>query len=204
MNDQSKVQLSSLEMELVKNSNWILTKNAIQQKVKKILEELQWRQQQYIQSISSLLPPEVMAIPPKISKGENYMGLPYMILDYPRFFDKEDQFAIRSMFWWGNFFSVTLHLSGISKQKHVNKIESYFELLKENEFFISVNDDPWVHHFEGNNYRLVNEIKYDEFKKNLFSKDFIKLAKKFPLEQWDDAGDKLFGSFCAMIRWLVN
>ena len=49
---------------------------------------------------------------PKIAKGENYLQLPYVLLDYPRCFDKENIFAIRTMFWWGNFFSITLHLSG--------------------------------------------------------------------------------------------
>ena len=38
---------------------------------------------------------------PKISKGENYKGLPYVILDYPRIFQKEDILVIRCFFWWG-------------------------------------------------------------------------------------------------------
>ena len=47
----------------------------------------------------------------KISKGEN-MGLPWVMLDYPRLFGQEDVLAIRTMFWWGHCFSVTLHLKG--------------------------------------------------------------------------------------------
>jgi len=38
------------------------------------------------------------AIAPKISKGENYEGLPWVILDFPRYFDKENVFAIRCFF----------------------------------------------------------------------------------------------------------
>ena len=93
-----------------------------------------------------------MAIPPKISKGENYKGLPYLVLDYPRYFGKDDHFAIRSMFWWGNFFSITLHLSGIYKKMYENKIEASFTLLKEESFFIGISDDQWEHHFETSNY----------------------------------------------------
>ena len=49
---------------------------------------------------------------PKISKGENYRGLPYVMLDYPRLFGREEVLAIRTFFWWGHGFSVTLHLKG--------------------------------------------------------------------------------------------
>ena len=40
----------------------------------------------------------------KISRGENYRGLPYLILDYPAYFSQKDIFAFRTMFWWGHFF----------------------------------------------------------------------------------------------------
>ena len=43
-----------------------------------------------------------------------------------------------------------------------------------------------------------------EFKNYISNKEFIKLAKKIPLEQWDDAGDILFASFCKIIGWLTG
>ena len=64
---------------------------------------------------------------PKISKGENYKGLPWLVLDYPRYFNKEDIFAIRTLFWWGNFFSITLHISGKYKMRYEKKIIDSFE-----------------------------------------------------------------------------
>ena len=51
-------------------------------------------------------------VEPKISKGEKYKGLPWVMLDYPRIFGKEDIMAIGTRFWWGHYFSVTLHLKG--------------------------------------------------------------------------------------------
>jgi hypothetical protein len=111
----AKVQLSSAEMTLVCDPAWILTKNAIMTKVVALLAALSER---YVEVYAPLtgeggLPPTQ---PPKISKGENYRGLPYVMLDYPRIFGKEDVFAIRTMFWWGHYFSVTLHLKGIYKE----------------------------------------------------------------------------------------
>ncbi|MDP4264402.1 MAG: hypothetical protein Q8941_17865 [Bacteroidota bacterium] len=200
--DKAKIRLSQKESELVANADWILTKNGILQKAKYILEYLQGQQQQFFSSHPAAVPAEVMAISPKISKGENYKGLPYLVLDFPRFFDREDHFAVRCMFWWGNFFSITLHLSGIYKTKYENKMEASFMFLKEEGFFISVGEDQWEHHFETTNYRQLNKMNQDEFRKHLAGRNFIKLAKRFPLEQWEDAGDILLASFCKMINWL--
>ena len=52
------------------------------------------------------------------------------------------------MFWWGNFFSLTLHLSGDYKKKWEAEIAAGFTTLKENNFSCCVNDDQWQHDFE--------------------------------------------------------
>ena len=66
----------------------------------------------HIQVQSLRLPEAVIQSSPKITRGENYQLLPYVILDYPRCFQKEQVFAIRTMFWWGKGISITLHVSG--------------------------------------------------------------------------------------------
>jgi hypothetical protein len=202
--DKAKIRLSAKEAELVANADWILTKNHILQKVKYMLEDLQSEQQQFLQNPAGILPPEIMAIPPKISKGENYKGLPYLLLDHPRYFGKDDHFAIRTMFWWGNCFSITLHLSGSYKKMYENKIETSFGLLKDDSFFIGVSNNQWEHHFETSNYLPLKEMNDTAFKNYISNKEFIKLAKRFPLEQWDNAGDTLFTSFRQLIQWLTD
>src|SRR3989337_3789488 len=127
--DTAKIRLSPEEAALVIRADWILTKNSIIQKTKQLLASLQTEQQHLLLSSSSLFPEEIINSSPKISKGENYKGLPYLVLDYPRYFNKEDAFAIRILFWWGNFFSGTLHLSGIYKKKYEEKIIRSFESL---------------------------------------------------------------------------
>src|SRR5712671_4795594 len=113
--NSAKIRLSQAEMELVNNADLILTKNAILKKAYRLLGNLQVEQQKYIMLHPSGLPAKVSASTFKISKGENYKELPYLVLDYPRLFEQENIFAVRTMFWWGNFFSITLHLSGRHK-----------------------------------------------------------------------------------------
>ena len=202
--DKAKIRLSPKEAELVGNAEWILTKNKILQKVKLILEELQVLQRQLLLSAPQLLPAEVIAISPKVAKGENYKGLPYLVLDHPRYFGKEDQFAIRTMFWWGNFFSITLHLSGKYKSRYQGKLHDLFDSLKQHDYFIGVSDDQWEHHFEASNYQSLGDIDEKVFAATMNDKRFIKLAKRVSLKQWDDAGELLFASFSQLVNWLIS
>lgn len=191
----AKIRLSATELELVTNADWILTKNGIIQKVKNILEALQAEQQDYFAKEKINLPPEFIAALPKISKGENYKGLPYLVLDHPRYFDKENVFTIRTLFWWGNFFSSTLHLSGRCKELFQQQLMDAYSVFAGSDFFLCVNDDQWEHHFEKNNYTPVKEIVKEEFEQHISKKPFIKLAQKYPLQQWDEIPTLLFTEF---------
>jgi hypothetical protein len=203
MKDQSKIQLSLFEMDLINNADWILTKNGIIQKTKQLLMSLQENQQNHLQSISPYLPAEILKPSFKISKGENYQGLPYLILDYPRFFEHKDIFAIRTMFWWGNFFSITLHLSGNYKTMFAQRIIDCYELLKETNFFICVHEEQWQHHFESDNYVQISKWNKDDFEYMISTGSFIKLANKISLRQWDVAQKILFQHFKQIIEALT-
>src|SRR5688572_33083820 len=113
---QTKIHLLPAEMEMVSTPEIILTKNAILQKIKSFLENVQIKQLEILEDYASRLPPEILRNSPKISRGENYKGLPWLVLDNPRHFQHNNIFAVRTMFWWGNFFSITLHLSGDNKK----------------------------------------------------------------------------------------
>jgi len=191
---ETKIRLSAEEMELLLRSDWILTKNRVIQKAKHLLEMLQ-ADQQNILEIFSNLPQEVKRISPKVSKGENYQGLPWLILDQPRHFLRDHAFAIRHFFWWGRLFSSTLHLSGTYKTKYEKNILAGFNTLKEEDVFICINDDQWEHHFEADNFLPLSGMDKKQFAAIINDNSFIKLSKKFPLDQWNDAKDILKETF---------
>jgi hypothetical protein len=188
---ETKIQLSPAEMDLMCNASIILTKNKILQLVKMLLEELQtemW-ETDFKKETNN-----IFNIPPKISKGENYLGLPYLVLDYPRIFTQSHSFAIRSMFWWGHFFSSTLHLSGSYATACRNNIIHHYPLLSGRDYFIGIQPDPWQHHFEENNYQKISTITGSEFQKHC-SQEHIKIAAKWPLTDWPVAAKQLFESW---------
>ena len=198
----SKIQLSSAEMELVQNADIILTKNRIMAKAIALLEELQQTQLSFLEKVQ--LKNHVFSVHPKISKGENYLGLPYLILDHPRRSTPNDFFFIRSMFWWGNFFSCTLHLAGDSKEKLKTSIKNSHNRLRD--YFIAINSDPWIHHFQEGNYLKIGSMSEKEFQEACDSFDHIKLAKKYPISEWDYIPAKLYTewSFFLSVCGLVS
>ena len=198
--DTTKIRLSPEEGALVISADWILTKNSVIQKTIKLLASLQAQQEILLLTYKGILPGEIINSSPKISKGENYKGLPYLVLDYPRHFNKEDTFAIRMFFWWGNFFSGTLHLSGIYKRMYEEKIIQSFETLKTEGFSICINEDQWEHHFEITNYLPLHSLTSYQFEEMINRKPFIKLSKKISLEQWNSAEKKLLEIFSHLIN----
>lgn len=205
----TKIQLSEKEMDLVMNADLILTKNAIIKKAISLLDTVQHEQQQYLKQLEKPFPKEAVERSPKISKGENYQGLPYLVLDYPRVFEKENLpdrqagvLAIRTLFWWGNFFSITLHVSGSYKTMFEKNIADSFIGLKEAGFSLCINNEEWEHHFEENNYLPLSQIGENNFQKNITEKRFIKLAKKIPLKDWENMPELLVSGFKRIIEFI--
>src|ERR1051326_3611882 len=100
------------ELEIIHNAKFFYTKASATQKVDQLLAEARDEIKSAIEKTGMVFPKGVDSSMGKIFRGENYLGLPYLILDYPKHFSKDSVFAFRTMFWWGKFFSCTLHLQG--------------------------------------------------------------------------------------------
>ena len=198
---ETKIQFSAAEADLMCDAQVILTKNRIIEKVKLVMEEVQQEMKDEVGN-NDQWDKDIFLINPKISKGENYLGLPYIILDYPRRFLKDDVFAIRSMFWWGNFFGITLHLSGHSKKFFLENISNGYSLLCEKNFYICINEDPWAHHFEKTNYQQIGKLSEGDFTEILQTLPHIKIAAKQPLDEWPNAANTFFENWKLLLRLL--
>ncbi|HUS01212.1 MAG TPA: hypothetical protein VMY77_05770 [Chitinophagaceae bacterium] len=197
----AKIQLSPQEMELVQNTEWIVSKHMITKKVYDMFGEISVLLKNEMNAYDYLFPENLQYKSGKISKGENYQLLPYVILDYPAFFWKDRVLAMRTMFWWGNFFSVTLHLSGIYKEQFTKATPVLLSFLQKNNFFIGVSDKEWQHHFEGDNYKPSSMITLQEFEK-INQKDFFKVSKKISLSEWDNVNEFVLNGFREIMQLL--
>jgi len=200
MIQQTKIQFLPAEMELVSSPDIILTKNAILQKIKSFFEEVQMKQQDILKKYSSQLLEEVIKISPKISRGENYKGLPWLVLDNPRHFQHNNIFAIRTMFWWGNFFSITLHVSGNNKNDLLKNLTQNASLLAKNDFYIYNGTKEWEHDIDPDSYKKLSAINEDELQKIISANSFLKLAVKFTVESLEAIEDKLLRNYELLVK----
>ena len=107
------------------------------------------------------------------------------------------------MFWWGHFFSTTLHISGIYKNEFAERIVTAFPLLSKKGFCYCVNEEQWQHDFDEANYLPLNMLNKDFLEKDFTNKSFIKIAIKIPLTPWDDVPELLFHHFREIIAILA-
>jgi hypothetical protein len=177
-----KVKLSSKEFDLMMQPDFILTKNNIIQKVCDLFSNTYLHYQNILQQ-QHFLPKEILVSQIKIAKGEQYLLLPWVMMDYPKYFSANNVFAIRTFFWWGNYFSVTLHLSGIYLQQWQHVVTALLQQNHQQEWQFCIHEQQWNHYFETDNYQPLHALHLV----NLSERNFIKLAKKIPLQEWDNA-----------------
>jgi len=199
----AKIRLSSEEMELVLNSGWILTKNTVLQKVNDLLVQVLEVQQALLPLFTGHLPAAVINVSPKISRGDQYRGLPWLMLDHPRCFGRDATFAIRTFFWWGNYMSVTLQLSGIYQLQYGPALQAALPLLQQEGWLLATGESAWEHHVEEQNYTALTSLDSRQFT-IACGQPFLKLVKLHSLKAWDQLTGQLTDDFGRLLSALTG
>ncbi len=176
--------LTAGEREAMSNTGFFETKIRVMHKINGLLGHLLQTLEARRERWKNLLPEGVMDQQGKISRGENYRGFPYLVLDYPRNFEKQNVFAFRSMFWWGNFFSYTIQISGRYLEAVPASLPDLLPLLQTEQVWICINKNPWEHHFGATNFKPAAGCSRQEWDE-IIQRGFIKLAFTFELSHWD-------------------
>jgi hypothetical protein len=182
---ENQLLISDKALALLQNKEVLLTKRAALEQITMLLQETKETIAKSISEYENVLPNESLEALGVVSKGENYQELPYQVLDYPAVFSLEDIFAYRTMFWWGNFFSATLHVQGKYLDKYRHRIAHNIDQLISEEVYICINDTPWQYHYGPDNYERLTTDHVGLFE----SRPFIKLSKALPLAQYAELPD---------------
>ncbi|HAK11484.1 MAG TPA: hypothetical protein DIW54_03750, partial [Chitinophagaceae bacterium] len=184
----ANVMLSDRELEMVTNAELILTKNRIIQKVMELFGEVSTAAQIILANglLNDL--PEVQAIGPKISKGEQYQELPWVMLDYPRLFSNQHVLAIRCFFWWGNYVSVALHLKGAYLAQHRAALEA--SIWAEGTLF-DTGQDEWNNDLMHADFQPIQQIPAAVWQE----RSYLRIATKIPLREWDHIESLLINQY---------
>ncbi len=119
----------------------------------------------------------------QLLKGENYKGLPYRILDYPRLFKQDGIFAYRIMFWWGRGFYFTFHLSGKYLKPYLPKVETQFSKWQHQNVFYYHHHEEWEHEIAAPFYHPIENIHFKDLQQIGEQQGFVKFARQLEVLQ---------------------
>lgn len=197
-----EVNFSDKELRYINDTDFLLTKRQVNEKINQLLVTTEEKIARGIEQSPVRLPEGTLQTAGKISKGENYKNLPYFMLDFPRKFSKKGIFAFRTMFWWGHFFSATLHLQGINLEEFRTTLLKNSNKSYGNGIYFCVADTPWEYHYGKDNYQPVDQLEKEKLQEMIYHKEFVKLSKKLNLDQWEHLPEFSFETFNCLIDLL--
>lgn len=181
--ENAKVTITEKELKIMGDREFFVQKKIITETVSNIFAKLRDGLKSEVQKSGFIFPEGTDTDTGKLSKGENYREFPYIILDYPKKFSRENIFSFRTMFWWGNQFSFHFLLSGESFDGYHPKILERIHLLRGKDFLFCIHSTPWEYHFGDNNViPLENAISDPKLFEGM---TFFKISKKSELKDWD-------------------
>lgn len=181
---KTKLMFSDAELQLALDVEVILTKNKIIQKVYDQFGTLGTLLFDGYGSLRKLYPVALNAIP-KISKGENYEGMPWVMLDYPRCFNKKvGNFACRIFFRWGHYYLLQFQVSKsfLPDLMHILRQKKVPVSLFKYPIYVGYPEDPWNFQIPQAGLKLYNP---DSFSENLQTDEIFKIAVAVPLNDFE-------------------
>ena len=165
------------EVAFIGDQEVILTKNRLTEKMIACLEALR---SALMDEVKQNPFPGIAFPSGKISKGENYAGFPYLVLDYPAVFKKEDIFALRTIFWWGNHISNVFIIKGKYLDHFRSAVIEKTPSLGSKLFFLG--ETPWLNEVS-KEYVESNMVDKEQVKKQINEFGFVKITELYPMEE---------------------
>lgn len=171
--------LSEFERQCFYDQEFLLAKQRITNKNKALLSGLEPTIQAWLPQLPKPIESKYAKGTAKVSTGENYQGLPYQVLDFPRSFTKESGFGLRIMLWWGKEISMSLLLWGSVRQEAIPYLHQNTKYLPSDH--LSLAGSPWQHAYHPNDYQLIGNFSKQAYEKALCH-PFYKLTRFWKIE----------------------
>ena len=102
MAQKSTFKLTKHELDFISDPQWMSLKQKLVRNISDSMHGLgQWILKEYYPGTNQNH---------KVTRGENYQDMPYIVLDTPQLKATELAGKLRIMFWWGHYISVQLFL----------------------------------------------------------------------------------------------
>jgi hypothetical protein len=174
------IKLTNHQLKLAADTDYPITKNQVIANISLLFDELgKHLQQTHFEGSFQFLNHGSY----KVTRGENYQGLPYIVLDYPKISGTDFPIVMRTMFWWGKYFSFNII---IQDESLLNKIKPANWLDKNRELFALTSTDKWDNDVLSNAYEpftLHRNLSYNHIA------GCTRLSAILPISQYEELLD---------------
>jgi hypothetical protein len=179
-----EIDFSPDEISLIHDHRIFDLKAGIISKITRLFSGIEEQLHTDLESVKFDFPDNCRLRSGKISKGENYRNCPYLVLDYPRLFSKKDIFSIRTIFWWGHYFSNAFIIGGNSYHKYIDRFIEESERLRKTGWYLCVHHNPWKLELDDSNFRPFSDLSSAEIMEHMKRYTFLKVAAVYPVDQY--------------------
>ncbi len=124
----------------------------------------------------------------KVTKGENFHGFPFVVLDTPQLGGGEIKVALRTLFWWGHHFSCQF----IIIKENVSIDNNYLHKLIEFNTQIYTGEDLWEQNLLSSFFKPI--------KGSASAKNFLKLGMIIPLSDFEKLEEKAVAFYSCCLK----
>ena len=172
---------SEKEFQFLTDTDFLLARAEITRKLANLLNATVRVLKPLAQQHSTSFPQGTDVRNGRLSRGENYRGLPWLVLDFPRKFSQEEVFALRTMVWWGHECSCTLHVQGETARRLLPALVGNLPAAAAGNCFFCLNPSPWEYHFGPANYLPASQVSAAMLQQQVNRHQFFKISRKLPL-----------------------
>ncbi len=171
------IKLTNHQLKLAADTDYPITKNQVIANISLLFDELgkQLQQADFEGSFKFLNNASY-----KVTRGENYQGLPFVVLDYPKISGADFPLVFRTLFWWGKYFSFNIIVQDESLLKDINPS---VWLNKNRELFNLSGNDKWDNDVLSNAYEpltLQSKLTYN------YAAGCTRLSNILPISQYEE------------------
>ncbi len=151
-------------------------------------------------------PPHTKLKKGQLVRGENHKGFPFLSLDIPQRFSKEEMLTYRTLFWWGHYLGFSLILKGEALPGYLERLLERREQPDWGEIYLATAASPWEWSPTKDNFVRVSAAPSEDLRRIVQKIDYMKLcrfhpihAPEFPALDWVAAGRDAWNTLSRVI-----
>lgn len=174
-------RLNAKELATAQNTEIFKTKARVIKKIWSTFDELRASLQKELAGQPLLAPEGLDTTKGQVAKGDHHHHLPFVFMDMPQYFNRDEICTYRSFFWWGHGLVFALILSGPRLSQYKLRILRDYASYSNKGLHLAVTQTPWEWR-QGQGYTIaLTDSNRSRIRRALSRLTFVKLERFIPL-----------------------